>query len=504
MIFWEFAKGREEALAKAFLENPAPLLKESGEILKTSGFHRLIWRYENFLVKEFVFSSFFERLKWKNKISAPQKEWRALTELEAEGVSVPPPIALGYKKEGKQIFVWLISEFVENCVTYDELRPDYNQEKTEKLARLIAGLHAAFFVHRDLHAGNLLWQENTARWFITDFQHASRGFATRVQLVGDLVQLQHCLGKKVPLRLRIIFLREYIRAFAEFTGTLETHSRTDWHSVFTEVSERVLAYDISQAGARSRRALKKNRDFEPYAKGFRARGESLQLADDLIALFKRPGWADSTNVSRVRRGLRSVSAVYDHPHGKTSVFCVEGHLRFWEKFLPFLRRDLRLWKAAARLTSLHVSCERPVLIQREEDYYFYASLSKAAFTFREAFVMHDASKRREDLRLLARLIGRMHSCGVVHNNLSGENVWFSEAGQLYLRRLEKVKFYREIPWFGRVRDLSDLLASAGGNLSYADLRFFLRHYLKALPERVDLRLLINDTIYRASLLEEQK
>lgn len=511
-INWTFGKGLDGgSFSEAFLNAPEEAVSQSGQLLKSSGYHRFVYRLGDDLVKFFEFSSFFEKLKWKRGFSAPQKEWNILRVMFEEGLSVPEPRALGCCQDGGKIKVWLVTKYIDGCVTYDEMRPEWQRddarERAEKLAVLISGMHAAFIIHRDLHAGNLLWQPREKKWYITDFQHARRGFSTRVQLEEDLTQLQHCLGKKVPYRLRAIFLKAYIWNFAVATGTTETHDRRDWHMVWREVAERLLSYDNSQARSRSRRALKNNRDFEPVkvwnnGRGYLKKGESVQLFQDLSALLEKRDWNSSPLVTRFERNKNVTFAIYDHPHGRAAISVRAVGIGFWEKLFPCFRRERILWRSVIRAILLHIPMERPFLIGRTDNSLTYVFFQKASFSLREAFQMagFDKEKKAKLLRSLAQLTARMHNSGMVHGNFNCDSVHCAENGELYVRDLSYSGFSSGVSWFGRVKDLSSLLASAEGSLSFSEQRLFLRKYLANLVDEVDVRLLLSDVNYKASVI----
>ena len=40
--------------------------------------------------------------------------------MSEEGLSVPEPRALGFCLEGGKIKVWLVTKYIDGCVTYDE------------------------------------------------------------------------------------------------------------------------------------------------------------------------------------------------------------------------------------------------------------------------------------------------------------------------------------------------------------------------------------------------
>ena len=77
-ISWQFYKDGEGIFQPGFLEDPDDCLNSNAQLLKSSGYHRFIYRLDDKLVKAFTFSNFIEKLKWTRGFSAPQKEWNIM------------------------------------------------------------------------------------------------------------------------------------------------------------------------------------------------------------------------------------------------------------------------------------------------------------------------------------------------------------------------------------------------------------------------------------------
>jgi hypothetical protein len=92
-----------------------------------------------------------ERLKAWLRRSPARREWRNLLALRAAGVAVPEPLAFGRLESGDRLVVmsFCAGELLSAAV---RLAPPARRAALSAVARAISGLHAAGFVHGDLHA----------------------------------------------------------------------------------------------------------------------------------------------------------------------------------------------------------------------------------------------------------------------------------------------------------------------------------------------------------------
>ena len=154
-------------ISSEFWSDPAGYIDKHAVIVKKSGYHRNVFSFnidesdKRILIKHFVFSTFKEKLKWKFGKSPAKKEWEILNHLSDNGVATPKPLAFGSRKNETTYEAWLIIEFVDGAVTFDQVRPPKSIKQTlaatRELAKTIAGLHFASVRHGDLHSGNLLY-----------------------------------------------------------------------------------------------------------------------------------------------------------------------------------------------------------------------------------------------------------------------------------------------------------------------------------------------------------
>ena len=508
----------------AFWADPTGLCAAAGKELKRTAHHRdscalpLADGAGALCVKHFILSTFGERLKWRLGLAAAQKEWRVLRFLHARRCAVPAPLACGWRRGAHGLDVWVVTEYIRDAVTFDQVRPMQGVRDARlaaaALAEVVAGIHAAGVWHGDLHSGNLLYVAATNTWTITDFQSARRGVPGRTEFVNDLVQLQHCLGKKVRLGIRVAFLRRYLAAFAELTGTGEEQSGEEWKSLFVEIRAKSRLYSIRQAQARSRRSERENRDFArlerwiaplalppEFEQGWVARHLSRQMIADFLALVQDQHWFLSSEIT-VLKNTRSVAVgVWAHPHGRLFIKQYRFRHLWRDRLFRLLHKSkaYRAWRRSWRLLHLHVNTPKPILVLWTPNGGFLVSEYIAdAVTSEAAFLRAQAegslARRRMLIHAAAAELGHLHDRGVEHADLKASNVLVtrvdSSAPEILFTDVDAARFYAHLPLSRRVRDLARLHAAFYPYLTNAERRYFLRVYLKQLTEPVSLRALI--------------
>jgi len=510
----------------AFWDDPAAVLARAGVLLKGGAYHRATYLLRGaegaaVLVKHYHLSDLRERLQWRLRRAAPQREWRTLQQLAAHAVPVPAPLAWGEQVTRAGIHLWLVVAFINEAVTFDTVNPPRAAQPllrgARSLARTVAALHAAQVTHHDLHSGNLLYQPSCDTWYITDFQMARSGATSRDGLLDDLVQLQHCLGKKVPLNARIAFLRAYLEEFARRTDTEATLTGREWRWLFADIRRASRDYAVAQARTRNRRCLRATREIALLqdwlapevtvpdgSHGLVARDLSRQLAGDLVRLLRAPTWYLAPDVTLLRNTRQHVSAVVTHPHGQVFVAQYRQPASRWRRLCQrwWAPSPTRIWRALWRARHLHLAVPRPCLALWTPPAVYlvtrYLPDARAAETVLATAATHGAAPRTATLRLLAHEVGLLHDRGVAHGALTLPHVHLRMADQhpllLFFSGLDHLRFFNQLAWRARVRDLADLQRSSLTLVNDADRRLFLRHYLRMQTAPLNLRQLILDVL----------
>ena len=510
-----------KAIPDAFWLNPKKYSDEFGKVLKDSGFHREVLTMdisttEKVLVKHFQLSSFSEKLKWKLKKSAPQKEWEILNYLINSCVSVPQPVAFGFlKKENGNFDVWLVIEFISSAVTFDKVDPEKisktGSSAARNLARDIATLHLSDVWHGDLHSGNLLYVPETQKWLITDFQRGKHGHPGRKEFVDDLVQLHHCLGKKVKLKLRLVFLREYFNTFAKITETEEETSGYEIKNLFLEIRNKSRLYSIQQAKSRNSRCEKNNKTFaelrklipkedlpEDFQQAWTIRKISTQLLSDFAKLLKKNDWYLDNDVTIIKNTKSVAVGVWSHPQGNLFVKQYRYRKTISDRLGKLFHKSKahRAWKSAWQLIHLHIKTAPPVLVALSPRGSFIAHRYLSEVISIETALKNSKTdcQRKKLLRQNAYELALLHDRGAEHGDLKASNILVTNFDnckqQILLTDIDAVKFYNNIPFNRRIRDLSRFYAALFPFVSNYEVRYFLRIYLKRQAENIELRQII--------------
>jgi tRNA A-37 threonylcarbamoyl transferase component Bud32 len=255
------------------------------------------------LVKQFRAASGRHRLRervkaWLGRAPAV-REWRALVALHAAGAPVPEPLALGFLRDGDPL---LVLRFVDGRPLADALRDARGPERralAHALGRSVAALHAAGFLHGDLHHGNVLVTPDGVA-VLLDLQHASRGAGpdARMRDLGFLDYALAGIGLSAANRLRVA------RAALGITGAADGAGR----AALRAVARAHAARADEHARSRTRRTLRPGRAFARFAhagaRGVRVRdvpAEALAAALEASAAASRARGAAGVAVLKADR-----------------------------------------------------------------------------------------------------------------------------------------------------------------------------------------------------------
>ena len=156
--------------------------------------------------------------------STAGQEWRTIIRLAAAGIPVPAPVAFGQEMRGwfeRRSFLLLeavagtsleswMPENWQRCAARETARRQH--DFVRRLARHVAALHAAGFVHRDLYASHIFVRHDEGFTFI-DLQRVFRPRWRRTRwVIKDLAALSFSTAAFAAPTDRLRFWREYVRA----------------------------------------------------------------------------------------------------------------------------------------------------------------------------------------------------------------------------------------------------------------------------------------------------
>jgi len=211
-------------------------------------------------LKHFHGQSFFHRVARMLKVSHASREIYYAQYLRQAGVETPEPLAASSGQPE-----WYATVAVENALPGDQWHSqqlaagDAGQQAidhaTTAMAELVARMHAAGVIHRDLHLGNILvaQQAGAPRLVLTDLHRLKRRMRlSRFARTANLAQLLHDRRDTTTRTQRLRFLKHYL-AQSGARGTLR-----GWEFLIDQMARR---HTRKHHAHRDRRVTGKNRYF---------------------------------------------------------------------------------------------------------------------------------------------------------------------------------------------------------------------------------------------------
>lgn len=475
----------------------------AGEVLHDNPRRRLLrlrGAHGDWILKQFRLGSGRHPARdgWKVRLGASpgRREARMLVRLHAAGVPVPEPLAFGVAPGGDEL---LVLRFLEG----QELRPALagtapaRRSLLASLGGALDRLHAAGFVHRDLHPGNVLVTADGP--FLLDLQKARRRRGPRARLrdLGDLdFSLWECLSLPDRIRLRAAALG-LARPFPETARV-----------ALRRVGDAALRRAWLHGRSRTRRALLPGRLYARLrlegARGMRWRelpegavAEALAAHREALARGDQRVWkADGrSRISAVEAAGRPVLVKEVLPRGRARLLAdaVRGSAA------------RRAWRAGHGLLARGIGAPRPLA---------FLERRRAGLPLASWLVLERLDPTRDAVALgpedpegildaLLRLVERLHRRAVDHGDLKATHVLLGlEAPQMEARLvdLEGVRFRRHLSDTRRLAALAELNASLPDAVpSAARLERFQRYAAGqpfSVPPRRALRELVRRSLAR--------
>ncbi len=150
------------------------------------------------IVKRFKFASgphpVRDALKRGLRLDASRREWRALCALTQRGVPVPAPLGFAWSAGDALI----VQARIDGPTLWDWLaEPEHGPQRRATLLRVaeaVGRMHAAGYVHGDLHPGNVML--GTEGPVLLDFQHSHRSRRVERDALPDLGLFDYGLAQR--------------------------------------------------------------------------------------------------------------------------------------------------------------------------------------------------------------------------------------------------------------------------------------------------------------------
>lgn len=398
------------------------------------------------------------REAWKRAfgLEAARREWRALVALHARGVAVPEPLVLAEFEQGGLVLATRLLEGRTLKQTLAE-SPTARRPLFQAVGDLVASLHAAGWVHGDLHHGNLLVAGE--RVWLLDLQSA-RAPHTRLARQRDIAELDHSLAGSLSLCDRL-------RLRARALGVSQPFSERERRSLRA----------VGRASARRARAYTRSRMWRARRPGRRyarlrleeREGLRWQTIDEAVLrgtlrAHERALASDSPAV--LQRGSRSrVSRV---EAGGVRLVLKEWRDRgFFQACADALRGSpaARAFRGGVGLRARRIGTAAPYAFLEQRrlglpvaSWLWLEDLQPAVPA--DAFAgVFDANELADSL---ASLLVRLHRAGIRHGDLKASHVYLETGAsglEARLIDLEGIRFARRVPERRRIQELAQLNAS---------------------------------------------
>ncbi len=448
---WHVAAGADALLP--FLQT---LDLASAHIVK-QGPHRIVYRIrladrEYYLKRHRI----PDGLTWFRQQIRPTKartEFAKILEVARRGIATVRPVAWGKASGSESV---LVTEALADVTPLHHwltgvlptLRPceqtRWRQILACALGRFVADIHHAGIRHGDFHAGNLLLrgQPDSLELFLLDLDAASLGQPLpSAQSRQNLGMFHLWFNDKGTRSDRLRFLKAYARTRGEIDWPERYRATHPGRAFVHAVSDDAHDYALSFWQDRDERCCKSNRYYRRIGRGS-VSGFALAALDP----------------ASEREFLTDPESVLRRPDAKilkqtTSALVVELTLTVngTAKAFVFKRFPLRhvgqalanaVRPSAALLSWIHghglfergIPTPRPwLMLQRHilgmpGQGYLLAEKVENAVNLHAALdvLQTQPTKLRQTLRMLGRLVARLHACGYSHRDLKANNILFAD------------------------------------------------------------------------------
>jgi len=499
-----------DLLPPAFFEDPIFFIREmGGEVIKES---RLRWAMiltlpngRRIFFKKDKTKGWFESLKFLVLPSKARKEWFIAHQLEKKNLNIPKP--LGWMERVHRGLVkesYYISEAIGSGVSLAENADILRDESVlAELAKTVKKIHDSGLFHRDLHAGNFLW--NGESIFLTDL-HRTRILRSLSlnQRLWNLSHLFHSLRSIWGETDQIRFFKKYFGEEPILYEKIEEYLQKV-HSWMDHLQKR-------QWQSRTKRCLKESTEFSikkergvlyRHRKDFPL-GHLKEVVEEHRRFVKERPLMLVKNSSEI-----TISILKD---GENNL-CVKQfrYPHIWDRMKEQFRhsKGLKAWIAANGLRARGIPSLKPLALVEKRN---WSGLKESYFlleTFEndeelDRYILKGFShhwEKRLFIKTFAQWLSNFHKMGLYHQDMKTCNILVSKTEETWnfrLLDLEDVRLNERVDERRLLKNFLQLNTSTPRIMTRMDRLRFFREYIRLNP------MIKNQKGFLRQLIEESR
>jgi tRNA A-37 threonylcarbamoyl transferase component Bud32 len=497
-------------LPPGFFEAPAASVREmGGEVLRET---RLRWaaiftlpNKRRIFFKMDRTKGLFESLKYFALPSKAKKEWFIALQLQKRNLNIPKP--LGWLEKVHRGFVqesYYLSEAIGSGVSLIEDSTKLGDRfLILELAKAIKKIHQGGLFHKDLHAGNFLWDGQSL--FLTDL-HSTKIVSnlSLKQRLWNLSLLFHSLRAIWGEEDQSIFMGVYFEGEPFYPQKKEEFLKKV-HTWMDHLRKR-------QWQSRTKRCLKESTEFSLqkgkgvcyyHRRDFPLEVLKKKVEEHLRLTLERPSalakYSPNVTISIIENGGKKLSVKNYHP------------LKIWDRFKEHFRRSrgLKAWIAGNGLKARGIPSLRPLGLVERRDWLglressFLMEVSEADQEVDRYIIksLKNFTERRSFIKAFARWLSQCHRMDLYHRDMKTCNILVSKDGDawgFHLLDLEDVRLDKKVREKELFKTFLQLNTSTPKIIMTTDRFRFFGNYLSLNPIIKDRK------IFLKRLIEESK
>lgn len=502
----EVAQKIYDHLPLGFFQNPVSAAQEmGGKIIKDSRWRGAVLfnlpNGERIFLKRDKTKDWVESLKYLFLPSRGKKEFFLSCRLRNRNLNIPEPLGWlervigGFLKES-----YFLSGAVGSGISFieDPARAKADSSIIE-LAKFLRKIHDSGLLHRDLHAGNFLWEGDSL--LLTDLHRAKIiKFLSMDQRLWNLAHLFHSLREGWDEEEQLQFLNQYFGG-----GFKDSKNREILYQKIHPLMERLQK---RQFKSRTKRCLMESTDFtirrEKAIRYLLRRDFPIDRLKRLI--HKHQTLVKEDPSSLVKRSPEVNVSTLDDGGERVCLkqFC---YPHFWEQMKEHFRKSkgLRAWVAANGMRVRGLSVLKPLAFVEkkgrlglEESFLVMEAISEGLEMDRYILKgFNGVEKKRLFIKSFAHWLKGLHQRSLYHKDMKTCNILVSENREgwdFHLLDFEDILLNRKIDPKKLFRSFLQLNTSTPKVMTNRDRFRFFKEYLQANPLIGDRKIFLKKLI----------